>query len=373
MPNSSPPYSTWVEVDLQAIRDNVRWIVEHSGVAVMAVVKADGYGHGSVPVARAALQGGATWLGVSRIEEALELRNAGIAAPILVLGYLSNGFLEHAIQSDISLTVWSPKHIEEIELCARQLGRRASVHLKIDSGMGRIGAFPQEAGAIAKQLARAKHLVWEGVYTHFARADENDPAPTQRQLQRFCDALEKMRPYLPTSLRIHAANSAATLNYKETLFNMVRIGIAMYGLNPSPDRPLPPVFKPALSWKTVLSHVKIVPPGEGISYGHAYVTQTNERIGTLPVGYADGFRRVPGNMVLIKGKKVPVVGRVCMDQCMVQLDGVPEAEVGDEVVLIGKQGGQQITADEVAGLWSTINYEVICGIGRRVPRIYLNL
>lgn len=366
------PYATWVEVDLQAIRDNVRWVVEQSGVAVMAIVKADGYGHGSVAVARAALQGGATWLGVARLEEALELRQAGFQTPILLLGYLSKAQMEYAIQSDLAITVWTAEQIEALEHHSSRLGRKAQVHLKIDSGMGRIGVLPQDAQTLAHQLAHSKHLLWEGVFTHFARADENDPTATNQQLERFRFALEQMRAYFPPTLRIHAANSAATLTRQDALFDMVRLGIAMYGLHPSPTCPLPPSFKPALSWKTVLSHVKSVPPGEGISYGHIYTTRTTERIGTLPVGYADGFRRWQGNRVLIRGKKVPVIGRVCMDQSMVLLEEVPEAQAGDEVVIIGKQGEQQITAEEVASIWGTINYEVVCGIGKRVPRVYLN-
>lgn len=372
MSKAARPYATWVEVDLQAIRENVRWVVKHSGTDVMAIVKADGYGHGSIAVARAALQGGATWLGVARLEEALELRQAGFQAPILLLGYLSNAQTEYAIRSDLSITVWTSEQIKEVNQQAERLGRKALVHLKIDSGMGRIGAQPQQAKALAQQIAQAKHLIWEGVFTHFARADEADPNPTNRQLERFHQALEEMRPYFPTSLRIHAANSAATLTRREAIFDMVRLGIAMYGLHPSPTCPLPAAFKPALSWKTVLSHVKTVPPGEGISYGHIYITQSTERIGTLPVGYADGLRRWQGNVALVRGKKVPVIGRVCMDQCMVRLDDVSDAEIGDEVVLIGKQGDQQITAEEVANIWGTINYEVVCGIGKRVPRIYLN-
>ncbi|MFN3309406.1 MAG: alanine racemase, partial [Anaerolineales bacterium] len=284
------PYATWVEVDLQAIRDNVQWVVEHCGVSVMAIVKADGYGHGSVEVARAALQGGATYFGVARLEEALELRQAGIQTPILLLGYLSSAQIDYAIRADCSLTVWTAEQIQEVELHAGRLARLAHVHLKIDSGMGRIGAQVEEAKTLAKQLIQAKHLIWEGVFTHFARADESDPTPTNLQLERFHSALDEMKPYFPSSVRIHAANSAAALTRRDAFFDMVRLGIAMYGLHPSSNCPLPPSFKPALSWKTVLSHIKIVPPGEGISYGHIYKTQKEERIGSLPVGYADGLR-----------------------------------------------------------------------------------
>ncbi len=372
MATATRPYATWVEVDLQAIRKNVRWVTQHCGVAVMAIVKADGYGHGSVQVAKAAIQGGASCLGVARLEEALELRQAGFQTPILLLGYLSNKQIDHAIQADLSLTVWTAQQILEIDTHASRLGRKVRVHLKVDSGMGRIGIPPTDAKAFAQKLSQAKNLIWEGVYTHFARADETDPTPTDRQLERFGEAIDTMRPYFPPLLRIHAANSAAIITRRDAFFDMVRLGIAMYGLHPSATCQLPSAFQPALSWKTILSYVKNVPPGEGISYGHIYTTQTTERIGTLPIGYADGFRRWQGNVALVHGKKVPIVGRVCMDQCMVRLDEVPEAEIGDEVVLIGKQGEQQITAEEVANTWGTINYEVVCGIGKRVPRIYLN-
>ncbi len=372
MSSTTRPYATWVEVDLQAIRENVRWVVENRGVSVMAIVKADGYGHGSLQVARAAIQGGASWLGVARLEEALELRQAGFQTPILLLGYLSPEQIDHAIRADLSMTVWREEQIREIDLRANRIGHKAHLHLKVDSGMGRIGIAPNQAQPVARQLAQSKNIVWEGVFTHFARADEADPNPTDRQLERFQGAIEAMRPFFSDSVRIHAANSAAILTHHRALFDMVRLGIAMYGLHPSATCPLPAAFRAALSWKTVLSHIKTVPPGEGISYGHIYTTQTTERIGTLPVGYADGFRRWQGNMVLVRGKKVPVVGRVCMDQCMVRLDDVPEAEIGDEVVLIGKQGEQQITAEDIANSWGTINYEVVCGIGKRVPRIYLN-
>ncbi|MFZ5810205.1 MAG: alanine racemase [Chloroflexota bacterium] len=367
----SPEYSTWVEINLDAIRNNVRWVRHYTSTQVMAIVKADAYGHGAVPVARAALQSGATWLGVARIEEALELRAAEISAPILLLGYISPQRIKLAIQNDVSFTVWLPEQIKTINQTAQALNQSAKVHLKVDTGMSRIGVQVDDALDLARQIAHADRLSLEGVYTHFARADESDSRPTEHQLELFLQSLKSISPYLTSTTLIHASNSAAAIGRKDSLFHLVRLGIAMYGLNPFHDRPMPAGFLPALSWKTVLSHVKVLEAGRGVSYGHVYTTKKTERIGTIPVGYADGYRRWPGNMVLVQGRKVPVVGRVCMDQCMLQLDSVPRAVCGDEVVLIGSQGEERISAEDLARVWQTINYEVVCGIGKRVPRLYL--
>lgn len=362
--------STWVEIDLLAIENNVRWFCEKTGVLVMAVVKANAYGHGAVPCAFAALRGGAHWCGVARIEEALELRRAGIECPILLLGYTPPERLRQAIENQISIVVWDKRQIFEVEAASREAGRPARVHLKVDTGMSRLGVQPEQALDLAKRLAGSDGLLFEGIFTHFARADERDHGPTELQERRFREVLAELEAAGLKPPIVHAANSAAALTRPGATFNMVRTGISIYGLHPSPQCLLPAEFRPALVWKTVLSQVKTLSAGRGISYGHTYTTRTRERIGTLPVGYADGFRRVTGNQVLICGRRVPVVGRVCMDQTMVQLDGVPDASVGDEVVLIGHQGQEQITAEEVARRWGTINYEVVCGIGSRVPRVY---
>ncbi len=366
------PYATWVEIDLDAIRCNVRNVMALKGTKVMAVVKADGYGHGAIAVARAALQAGASWLGVARFEEAMELRLAGIQAPILLLGYLPPQKMAITIQNQISMTVWRVDQIEKIASIAQSLYTPAFLHLKIDSGMSRIGAQPEEVPLLGKTIASHPNLILEGIFTHFARADEQDPTPTLKQLDNFQQSLKKLESYRSEKTLIHTSNSAAAISPNYPAFDLVRLGIAMYGLHPSKEAPLPGSFKPALTWKTVLSHVKTLPSGRGVSYGHIYTTTKTERIGTLPVGYADGFRRWQGNQAIIHGNKVPVVGRVCMDQCMVQLDSVPDAQAGDEVILIGYQGSEHLSAEEVAATWGTINYEVVCGIGKRVPRIYIN-
>lgn len=368
--NQGNAYSSWVEIDLNAIEGNVRFLLRHTGVRVMAVVKANAYGHGAVPVARAAVRAGATWLGVARAEEAHELRHAKIETPLLLLGFTPSKQLEQAIKANISLTVWNSDQLIAISSVSKRVGRPARLHLKVDTGMGRLGVPPQHAFKLARRIMETSGVVFEGIFTHFARADEKNPATSDEQERRFCQVLDDLENVGIKPDLVHAANSAAGLTRPSAYFSLIRAGISLYGLQPSHECPLPSGFTPALTWKTILSQVKTVPSGRGISYGHVYTTKQTERIGTLPVGYADGYRRVQANTVLVGGKRVPVVGRVCMDQVMVNLDAVPEARPGHEVVLIGKQGDACVTAEHVASVWGTINYEVVCGIGSRVPRFY---
>jgi alanine racemase len=363
-------YSTWVEINLAAIENNVKLIQDMTKVQVMAVVKANAYGHGVIPVAEAALRGGASCLGVARIEEAVELREGGLNCPILILGYTPSEKYLSAIDHGISITVWSSGQLKAISSNAQEVELRANVHLKVDTGMNRLGVHPQEVLDLAEQINLDPWLIFEGIFTHFARADELDLTSSKDQERVFKETLESLKKLGIKPAYVHAANSAATISQPGSYFSMVRPGIAIYGLHPSNLCQLPDRFQTALSWKTTLSQVKTLPPGRGVSYGHEYVTQREERIGTVPVGYADGFRRVSGSKVLIGGKYVPVVGRVCMDQILVQLDEIPTAKEGDEVVIIGAQKGKVITAEQVAELWGTINYEVVCGIGARVPRVY---
>ncbi|MEW5869983.1 MAG: alanine racemase [Chloroflexota bacterium] len=371
--NAHQALSTWAEVDLAAIENNVRLTKAHTNVQVMAIVKANAYGHGALPVARAALRAGATWLSVARIEEALELRQAGLECPILLLGYIPPAQVQPAIQNQFSITVWSQEQIEQAASIAARIGSKARLHLKVDTGMSRLGVQPGTASGLASLLAHTPAVLFEGLFTHFARADETDPTTTDLQASRFLQVLKNLDELAIHPSLVHAANSAASLTRSSASFDMVRLGIAMYGLHPSAECPLPADFRPALTWKTVLSQVKTLPAGRGVSYGHEYVTQkVQERIGTVPVGYADGFRRTSGNQALVGGCRVLVIGRVCMDQIMLQLDQVPEAKAGDEVVLIGFQGQEHLSAEQVARHWHTINYEVTCGIGSRVPRLYLN-
>ena len=365
----SNQYSTWVEIDLGAIENNVRYVYDLASVEVMAIVKANGYGHGALPVAQAALRGGATWCGVARIEEALELRQAGLDCPILLLGYTPTERISEAIKNRISMTVWNYPQVEMACAQAKKNGASALLHLKVDTGMGRLGVLPQEAIPLAKEISNTPGVILEGLFTHFARADELDSTTSERQEEIFRGLILKFEKMGLRPPIVHAANSAISLTRPSAYFNMVRFGIAMYGLHPSPDCPTPEEIRPALTWKSVLSLVKTLPPGSGVSYGHEYITQSNERVGTIPVGYADGFRRTSGNYVLVAGHPVPVIGRVCMDQIMVQLDEAPQARAGDTVIILGEQGENRITAEDIAKTWNTINYEVVCAIGARVPRI----
>ena len=363
--------STWVEVDLGAIHQNVSLLKQITGVTVMAVVKANAYGHGIVETARAALGGGAEWFGVARIEEALALRQAGIQAPILVTGYTAEPHLAEAIDSKISLTVYALEQAKIFSKVAQSLKTRLKVHAKIDTCMGRLGVFPEEGLQFIHRLNLLPGLAIEGVFTHFASADEPKNPATDKAIDRFQGFIGELEA---TGLRpplVHAANSAAALYYPRARFDLVRCGISIYGLHPSSEAPLSSSFRAALAWKARLTSIKTLPSGHGVGYNARYVTTRQESIGTVSVGYADGFRRQLGNFVLVRGQRVPVVGGVCMDQCMLQLDQAPEACMGDEVVLIGRQGDSFITAEEVATAWNTVNYEVVCGLAARVPRFYL--
>ncbi len=362
-------YATWVEVDLSAIEGNARALVASTDAHVMAVVKANGYGHGAVETARAAARGGGTWFGVARPEEALELRDSGIKEPILVLSPVPEDSLGQLVSQDISITVGDKGHIEAAARAAQSQGPKAKVHLKLDTGMSRIGAKPEEAGSLARELRDLDSVSFEGVFTHFAQADEVEAPSTREQLERFNKVLAELEAADLRPPLAHAANSAATLTLPEAHFDMVRVGIALYGLQPSKEWSLSGDFRPALQWKSQLIRVRDLPAGTGVSYGHDYVTKREERIGTFPVGYGDGLRKMEGNQVLIGSKQVPVVGRICMDLSMMQLESVPEASVGDEVVLLGSQGDMTISAEQLADRWDTINYEVTCGISQRVPRL----
>lgn len=367
----SKRYSNWVEIDLGMIESNVRYIRNLTSVEVMAIVKADAYGHGAVPVAKAALRAGATWCGVARIGEALELRQVGLDCPILLLGYISPERIPEAIDNRISMTVWNISQVKMASALAQKIGVEACLHLKVDSGMGRLGAFPQETIPIAQGISNTPGVLLEGIFTHFARADELDHSTSDRQEQIFNRVISELKKEGIRPPIVHAANSATSLTRPSAYLDMVRLGISMYGLHPSPECPNPEGIRPALTWKSVLSQVKSLPPGSGVSYGHEYITQGHERVGTIPLGYADGFRRTGGNYVLVAGKYVEVIGRVCMDQIMVQLDEAPQARAGDTVVILGEQESNRITAEDIAKTWNTINYEVVCAIGARVPRVYI--
>ncbi len=364
-------YATWLEIDLKAIENNFKQLSALSGVPVMGVVKANAYGHGLEEIALHLQAIGAKWCGVARIEEALQLRESGVDLNIMVLGYTSPKRVKEAQKAKIHLTVYDPLVAAQYEKEVDPDLGRLLLHAKIDTGMGRLGVRAEQALDFIEDISKVDAFDLEGVFTHFAVADEPQKLVTQSQIDKFEQILsaldeKKMRPRMA-----HAANSAATLNFPQAHYGMVRCGIALYGLTPATTMQLPENFKPALTWKTRLISIKQMPAGHGISYGHRYYTKEGERIGAIAVGYGDGMRRVMGNHVLLRGKRIKMVGSVCMDQCMVNLDDVPDAEVGDEVVLIGSQNGATIGATDLANDWKTINYEVICDLASRMPRRYI--
>lgn len=371
-----PERPTWLEIDLSAIGNNTRRIKDLMGssVRVLASLKADGYGHGAVRVARTVLHNGASMLGVATASEAAPLRQAGIAAPILVFGYVPLWQMREAVRLGVSVTLYTLDAARALARAAGALGKTVRVHVKVDSGMGRLGIrFEQreEILALVREVRSLPGLYLEGIFTHFARADARDLTHARLQLARFQEIVRTLdaaglRPPL-----VHAANSAAALCLPEARFDMVRPGIALYGLEPSPDVGLPEGFRPALSFKTQVAQVKLIPADEGISYGCTYVTARPMWIAVLPVGYADGFRRAPATWgsVLIHGQEAPLLGRVCMDQSMVDISHIPGVRVGDEVVLIGRQGQARLSAETVADRLGTINYEVVAEILARVPRV----
>lgn len=367
--NKSPIF-TWIEINLTAIEANVRAARAIAGVPLMAVVKANGYGHGAVEVSRAALAGGAAWLAVSCAEEGLALREANITAPILVLGLVTAQEADEAIAANLSLTIYSREAAQLYSERASAMGRSINVHLKVDTGMGRLGTMPgEDTLALARSVAAMPSIHMEGLFTHLACADETDHAPTEAQLRQFQSTLEAVQAVGIRPAWIHSANSAAALAFPQARYNLVRTGVAIYGVHPSLAVTLPAQFRPALSWKARLVSCKVLPAGWGVSYGMEYHTTGEETVGVVPVGYADGWRRNRPNVVLLRGRRTPVIGRVCMDQCMIRL---PEgASLGTEVVLIGRQEGEEIRTEEVADRWGTINYEVITGISARMQRVYV--
>jgi alanine racemase len=368
-----PSRPTWMEVDLEAVAYNVRQVKEIVGpeVEVLAVLKADAYGHGALTVARTALNNGASFCGVASVNEGTKLRDGGVDAPILVLGYTPAWLVREALLHDLTLTLYDAELARVFSRAASGLHRVARVHIKVDTGMSRLGLQPEEVVPFVQQVRDLPALEIEGIFTHFSVADAPDLDYTLWQLRRFQQVLSDLAQIGTAPRYIHCANSAALLRLPESRFNMVRLGLAMYGLQPSPSVPLPAGFRPALTWKTTIAQVKRLPPGRFVSYGNTYQTTTEQTIAVIPVGYADGFRRAPTHWqaVLVRGQRAPVVGRVCMDQTMIDVTHIPNVRVGDEVVLIGHQGEDTISAEEVAEWLGTVNYEVVSEILARVPRV----
>jgi alanine racemase len=371
-----PDRPTWVEIDLSAIASNTRQVqsLVGPGVRILASLKADAYGHGALKVARTVLHNGASMLGVATVSEAIPLREAGIQAPILVFGYVPHWQMREAVRLRLTITLYSTESARALSRAALALNQSVKVHVKVDTGMGRLGIRAEQIDDIVEllhEITTLPRLEIEGICTHFAMADSRDQVHVRMQLARFQRVLQRLdQEHLRPSL-VHAANSAALLSLPEAHFDMVRPGISLYGLEPSADVPLSPAFRPALTFKTQVAQVKDIPEGECISYGCTYITDRPTRVAILPVGYADGFRRAPTNWgsVLVHGQEAPLLGRVCMDQCIIDITHIPHVKAGDEVVLIGQQGTAILTAEQVALRLGTINYEVVSEILARVPRV----
>jgi alanine racemase len=376
-----PDRPTWVEIDLGAIANNVRRLKSLVGerAGIIASLKADAYGHGAVKVAQTALANGVDILGVACLSEAVTLRRADILAPILILGYTPAWQARDAVLSDLIVTVFSLDVARALSRAATDLDSEVRVHVKVDTGMGRLGIPPDEVLGFVREIGNLPGLVVEGIFTHLAIADMPDAHNVPgwgreytleqlRSFQRVLQELEDNGIHIPL---VHAANSAAMITLPESYFNMVRPGIAIFGLDPSSQVPCPPGFEPALCFKTQVAQVKGLPAGSYVSYGCTFRTEGKARIAVIPVGYADGFRLGPHNWgeVLVRGRRAPLVGRVCMDQSMIDVTDIPGVRQGDEVVLIGQQGGERITVGEVAERLGTINYEVVSEILARVPRV----
>ena len=361
-------------IDLDALAHNYQEVRRRAqGRKVLAVVKAQAYGHGAIRVAKHLLGLGADTLGVALVEEGKELREAGIDAPILVMGAVVPGQAEALVALRLTPVVFAPEMARALSNAARTQKTQVPVHVKIDTGMGRIGIAPEDAPAFIRELQHLEGLTVQGLMTHFAEADLRDKKFASMQMDRFGTLLKELDAQGAAIPLRHAANSAALLDYQQALFTMARPGLMLYGYNPLEGKASGEALLPVLSLVTRIVFLKKVPAGVPISYGRTFVTRRESLIATVPIGYADGYSRGLSNKgeALVRGVRVRVAGRVCMDMCMLDVTGVPGVCEGDEVVLIGKQGNDRITAGDIAEKTGTIPYEVLCGISRRVPRVYV--
>lgn len=379
----------WAEIDLKAIAHNIRELrrIADPDSRLMAVVKANGYGHGSVEVARCVLNNGAKVLGVARIDEAMILRNAGIDAPILIFGYTPPPFYKEILKFDLTQTVYSLQTAESLSVFAVSNNKKIKVHIKIDTGMGRLGILPDclrdyrengiRAGLALREvesIVRLTGLEPEGIFTHFSMADSSDKSFSRRQFEIFMEFISSLKKKgIEFDVR-HAANSAGIIDMPETHLDMVRAGIAIYGLYPSEEvKKDKASLKPAMTVKSMIIHLKDVPAGFKVSYGATYETKKPTTIATVPVGYADGYSRFlssRGHMIVC-GERAPIAGRVCMDLTMLDVGNISGVKKGNEVVVFGKQGRSAVTVDEVASISGTINYEIVSSLTERVKRVYL--
>ena len=370
-------YRVCAQIDLSAVRKNIEAIraAVRPESKLMVVLKADGYGHGAVPIAKR-IDDIADAYGMAIVEEAAELREAGITKPILVLGYTASHLYDKLIQYDITQTIFQYETAYELNEAAKKAGKTVKIHIKLDTGMSRIGfATTEESVEEIVKISKLSNLCMEGVFTHFAKADEIDKEATRLQYQRFAGMVEKLKQRGVSFTTCHVSNTAAIIDLPEYNLDMVRCGIGTYGMYPSVDVQKNRVLlTPAMELKTHISYVKELPKGVGISYNGTYVTERPMRVATIPVGYGDGYPRLLSSKgrVLIHGKSAPILGRVCMDQFMVDVSGIPEAKQNDDVTLMGRDGYECIPTEEISGYAGTINYEIVCEVGKRIPRVYIN-
>lgn len=369
---------TWLEIspiNLQYNCETVKKIVGDS-VRVCAVVKANGYGHGVIEVSKACLAAGADFLAVAMISEAMELREAGFSCPILILGWTPEEGYEQAIANEVRLALFNVEEAEKLNAKAKEMGKKALVHLKLDTGMSRIGFQADETGLrIAEAILNMEFITVEGIFSHFSKADEADKTFARLQLAAFKQFNDQLQQRTGVRIPIqHMAASAGIIDLPEGHLDMVRPGIMLYGFQPSDEMQHSADVKPALCWKARVGRVQKLPAGRLIGYNGTFELQKETMVATVPVGYADGYNRLLSNRgyVICRGKKLPIIGKVCMDQFMIDVSQLPDLKVGDEVILLGEDQGVSITVTEMANMLKTIEHEVVCGIAPRVPKFYIN-
>ncbi len=369
---------SWVEVNLAHVKHNYQTVRKIVGddVIICAVVKADAYGHGAVEVSKACIEAGAEYLTVAILSEAIALREAGITVPILIMGWTPEEGFAQAITHEICLSIFNLNEAERLNQIALELGKKALVHLKLDTGMSRLGMQADEAGLqLAEAVLHMEGISVEAIFSHFSKGDEADKTFAMQQLELFCRFTETLEQRTGVHIPIrHMAASAGIIDIPESHFEMVRPGIMLYGYQPSDEMHHIADLKPVLSWKARVAHVKTLPAGRFIGYNGTFELQKETLVATVPVGYGDGYSRLQSNngYVICRGKRLPIIGKICMDQFMVDASVLPDLQLGDEVILLGEADGAAITVTEMAHHWGTIEHEVTCGIAARVPRIYVD-
>ncbi|WMM23751.1 alanine racemase [Tissierella sp. MB52-C2] len=367
----------WAEINLDNLAHNIMEVRKHikEDALVTAVVKANAYGHGSIDMARTLLDNGVDRLAVAILGEAIELRKANIEDTILILGYIPPNQHEDVLKYDLISTIYNYEDAEKLSNKAVELGKRAIIHIKIDTGMSRIGFVAnEETIEDILKISKLPNIYIEGIFTHFAKADELDKSHAKDQFQKYMGFIDKLENRGLNIEIKHISNSAGIIDLRDYNLNMVRAGIMIYGLYPSNEVNKKEIkLKPVMALKAKISHLKTVPKGTGISYGHIFITEKESKIATIPIGYADGFTRLLTDKaeVYIKGKRAKIVGKICMDQCMADVTHIENIELGDEVVIFGYEDGHP-HVDELASKIGTINYEIVCMVSRRVPRIYIS-